>query len=58
MHAIVYDAIHDEFVVPQPFGQAILTFRGDAAGEASPIRVILRSARWNWVRATACRRRS
>ncbi len=40
MHAIVYDAIHDEFVVPQPFGQAILTFRGDAEGEEPPIRVI------------------
>ena len=40
MHSIVYDAIHDEFVVPQQFGQAILTFRGAANGEEAPIRVI------------------
>ena len=41
MHSIVYDEVNDEFVVPQPFGQAILTFRGDAEGEEPPIRVIL-----------------
>ncbi|MBI3941042.1 MAG: hypothetical protein HY315_09420 [Acidobacteria bacterium] len=40
MHSIVYDEIHDEFVVPQPFGHAILTFRGSAKGEEPPIRVI------------------
>ncbi len=40
MHAIDYDAIHDEIVVPQQFGQAILTFRGGANGEEPPIRVI------------------
>ncbi|HWP84697.1 MAG TPA: hypothetical protein VNN17_05875 [Terriglobia bacterium] len=40
MHAIAYDEIHDEFVVPQQFAQAILTFRGDANGEVPPIRVI------------------
>ena len=40
MHAIGYDEIHDEFVVPQQFGQAILTFRGGANGEEPPIRVI------------------
>ena len=40
MHAIHYDEIHDEIVVPQPFGQAILTFRGGANGEEAPIRVI------------------
>ena len=40
MHAINYDEIHDEFVVPQQFGQAILTFRGGADGEEAPIRVI------------------
>ena len=40
MHAIAYDPIHDEIVVPQQFGQAILTFRGGANGEESPLRVI------------------
>lgn len=43
MHAIAYDAIHDEIVVPQQFGQAILTYAGDAAGEAPPKRVIIGS---------------
>ncbi len=40
MHAIAYDPIHDEFTVPQEFGQAILTFRGAATGEEPPVRVI------------------
>ncbi len=40
MHAIAYDEIHDEFIVPQQFAQAILTFAGDASGEAPPKRVI------------------
>ncbi|MPY90913.1 MAG: hypothetical protein GEU99_23735 [Luteitalea sp.] len=40
MHGIDYDAIHDEIVVPQQFGQAILIFKGSARGEAPPIRVI------------------
>jgi DNA-binding beta-propeller fold protein YncE len=40
MHAIAYDEIHDEFMVPQQFGQAILIFKGDASGEAPPARVI------------------
>ncbi len=40
MHAIDYDAVNDEIVVPQQFGQAILTFRGGADGEEAPIRVI------------------
>ena len=40
MHGIRYDAIHDEIVVPNQFGQAILIFRGDADGEDAPIRVI------------------
>ena len=43
MHAIAYDAIHDEIVVPQQFGQAILTYAGDAKGEAPPKRVIIGS---------------
>jgi hypothetical protein len=40
MHSIEYDPIHDEFSVPVPLSGAILTFRGDANGEESPIRVI------------------
>jgi hypothetical protein len=40
MHDIRYDAVHDEFTVPNPFAQAILTFRGDASGTDRPIRVI------------------
>lgn len=40
MHAISYDAINDEFTVPQAFSQAILTFRGAAQGEEAPVRVI------------------
>ena len=39
-HGIAYDPIHDEFTVPQPLGQAILTFQGGANGEEPPIRVI------------------
>ena len=40
MHSIAYDEIHDEIVVPQPFSQALLIFRGGATGEEAPIRVI------------------
>ena len=40
MHGIAYDPVHDEVLVPQPFAQAILTFRGGASGEAAPIRVL------------------
>ena len=40
MHAIVYDALHDEIVVPSRAGQAIMTFRGDADGDEAPIRII------------------
>jgi DNA-binding beta-propeller fold protein YncE len=40
MHGIAYDEIHDEFTVPQQFAQAILTFAGDANGQAAPKRVI------------------
>jgi hypothetical protein len=40
MHGIAYDPIHDEFTVPQQFGQAILTYRGAANGEEAPVRVI------------------
>ena len=40
MHAIDYDEVNDEIVVPQQFGQAILTFSGGAHGEEKPIRVL------------------
>ena len=40
MHAISYDEIRDEIVVPQEIAQAIMTFRGGANGEEPPIRVI------------------
>jgi hypothetical protein len=40
MHAIHYDAIHDEVVVSNPFAQAILTFRADTNGEIPPLRVL------------------
>lgn len=40
MHDIRYDEVHDEFVVGNPFAQAILTFRGAADGEEPPVRVI------------------
>ncbi len=40
MHGIDYDEGRDEIVVPQQFGQAILIFKGSAAGETRPIRVI------------------
>ena len=40
MHDIRYDEVHDEIFVTNPFAQAILAFRGDADGNADPIRVI------------------
>ena len=40
MHDIRYDAVNDEIVVPVPYSNAILTFRGDADGQESPIRII------------------
>jgi DNA-binding beta-propeller fold protein YncE len=40
MHDIRYNALNDEIVVPNPFANAILTFRGGADGQEAPIRVI------------------
>src|SRR3990167_3579067 len=40
MHDIQYDEIHDEFLVTNPFAQALLVFRGGADGEEAPLRVI------------------
>ena len=40
MHDVRYDAVHDEIVVPVPYAEAILTFRGGADGQEGPIRII------------------
>jgi hypothetical protein len=40
MHGMGYDAVRDEIVVPQQFGQGILVFRATADGEEPPVRVI------------------
>jgi DNA-binding beta-propeller fold protein YncE len=40
VHGLAYDAAHDEIVVPNALADAVLVFRGDASGEARPIRVI------------------
>ena len=40
MHDIRYDEVNDEIIVGNPFGQAILTFRGGASGNEAPIRTI------------------
>ena len=40
MHDVRYDAVNDEIVVPVPYSEAILTFRGGADGQESPIRII------------------
>ena len=40
MHDVRYNAVDDTIIVPSPFANAILTFRGDANGQEAPIRVI------------------
>ena len=40
MHDIRYNEIQDEMVVPVPYSNAILTFRGGADGQEAPIRII------------------
>jgi len=40
MHGIVFDEVHDEIAVTNPFAQAILFFPADASGEATPLRII------------------
>jgi DNA-binding beta-propeller fold protein YncE len=40
MHDIRYNPATDEVVVPNPFSNAILTFRGGANGQEAPVRVI------------------
>ena len=40
MHAVAYDHLRDEFMVPVPLSQSILIFRGGADGQEAPLRVI------------------
>ncbi len=40
MHGIAVDTAHDEMIVPNPLASSVLVFRGQAAGNESPIRVI------------------
>jgi hypothetical protein len=40
MHDIRYNDVDDEIIVPNPFANAILIFRGGANGQEAPIRVI------------------
>jgi DNA-binding beta-propeller fold protein YncE len=40
IHGMAYDPVRDEILVPAYHGFAILTFRGDADGDASPVRKI------------------
>jgi hypothetical protein len=40
-HYIQYDEVHDEFVIANPFAQAVLFFRGGANGKEAPIRTIM-----------------
>ena len=40
MHDLRYDEVNDEFLVTNPFAQAVLVFRGGADGNEGPIRII------------------
>jgi hypothetical protein len=40
MHGLAYDDLHDEIIVPVALAGAVLVFRGDAAGDEPPVRVI------------------
>ena len=40
IHDMAYDSVRDEILVPSFYAFAILTFRGDANGDASPVRKI------------------
>jgi hypothetical protein len=39
-HYIAVDTVRDELIVPNPFAQAILFFRGGARGDEAPIRIV------------------
>src|SRR4029078_7174801 len=40
MHGLAFDAVHDEIIVPVALSGAVLVFKGDARGNATPIRII------------------
>jgi hypothetical protein len=40
MHGMGFDELEDVVIVPAQLSQSILTFRGDASGEAAPLRVL------------------
>ena len=40
MHDVRYDEVNDELLVTNPFGRAILVFRGGADGNEAPVRII------------------
>ena len=40
MHGLAYDPRHDEIYVPNALADAVLVFRGDASGDAAPVRII------------------
>lgn len=40
MHGMAYNDLEDTILVPAQLSQSILTFRGDANGEAQPLRVL------------------
>ena len=40
MHGLAYDHIHDEIIVPVALSGAVLVFKGSAAGNDPPVRVI------------------
>lgn len=40
MHGIAYDEVHDEIIVPVHLAGAVLAFRGNAAGEQAPLRIL------------------
>jgi len=40
IHDMAYDSVRDEILVPSFYAFAILTFRGDANGDASPVRKV------------------
>jgi hypothetical protein len=39
-HYLAVDSVHDELVVPNPFADALLVFKGGSSGDAPPLRVI------------------
>ena len=40
MHGLAFDPVHDELIVPVALAGAVLVFKGDAAGNMMPLRII------------------